>query len=158
MCFMSGSQRQGASSITCPLAGWLKSSSLIVDMCWFDEGPWPLMGGRERWKTCPTHFQKTAKLTGLSQNCFQMDATAVILGSFTWDVWKDISLGLLAAPRTANHRPSGFLSVWMEEGPDGDCSHLKLQSWEGSLRLVPGCLQTDLTHLTPIVFPSDDEQ
>lgn len=68
------------------------------------------------------------------------------------------SLGLLAAPRTADHRPSGFLSVWMEEGSDGDCFHLKLLSRESSLRLVPGCLQTDLTHLTPIVFPSDDEQ
>lgn len=60
------------------------------------------MWGRERWKTCPTHFQKTAELTGLSQNCFQMDATAVILGSFTWDVWKDVLLGswLLAGLQT----------------------------------------------------------
>lgn len=79
------------------------------------------MWGWERWKTCPTHFQKTTELTGLSQKCFQMDATAVILGSL-----EGCSLGLLAAPRTADHR----LSVWMEEGCDGDSFPLKLQSWE----------------------------
>lgn len=93
---MSGSKRQGASSITCPLAGWLQSSSLIADCVDLTKGPdrWceAGRGGRH-----VQHFQKN-ELAGLSQNCFQMDATAVILWSFTWDVWKDVLLGSWLLP------------------------------------------------------------
>lgn len=104
-----------------------------------------------------SHFQKNAELTRLSQ-LFPNGRHRCYSRVFHLKCLVGCSLGHLAAPRTANHRPSGFLSVWMEEGCDGDCSHLKLQLWEGSLRLVTGCLQTDLTHFTPIFFPSNDEQ
>lgn len=110
---MSGSKRQGASSITCPLAGWLQSSSLIADCVDLTKGPdrWceAGRGGRH-----VQHFQKN-KLAGLSQNCFQMDATAVILWSFTWDVWKDV-LFSRALGCSQDCKPS---SQWLPECVDG---------------------------------------